>query len=981
MRQMRNMVAAFKDLKFFEGLDLEKWMEVAVGGGAQAFRGRVKRLGRKPAREAGKEATEAFLTAESYEEGLEAFKNSLRDSVKEAMLAGFQQALLWNGPLGAMMTDFFGTTAKLFKKMLKRGPTDVLLERLARETDVAMNDMAEYMKLLEDWLPKVWEMINGYIERLEEQMKTATDRWKEEVDRLNTVDQIMKVWSDAVYKITNLFRAQADTIARLDQKIYAATGEEGPAPGVAEAYLRAAGAQQFTFLTAIKDIFDPETQLKGLAQIEDTVDQFLAAAVREITAFFAPAIEEARKANELAEAVTETIHGLGLSALSPKSTEERLAEIRDQIQEQQKILLQGDPEEQLEAAKKIRDLNADLLDIGQAELDQAGPMFRSLFAEVMNNYSTLEETLKSMGSGLEELEAAQERELQLVREQAKSYYDWIKTQSMPLLAQERQFENLATTLGGFVTAQTTALGTDFINVVNALTGQEGIAPILKSELTGENGVGSQIGKSVLNLKTALLGEDGPFGPNSALGTMSNAMQTLNDPEEGPLSGVISGVSALPGLFANALADGAKAPLWQVKERLLAIKNGLWSADKATLDLILGGLNAIARGQEPPPVVDEGDTAPPAPTTSWTPTHEGLITRVRKAYKEPWHPRHEWGGFGARDWDKGLGTDAVLNLLYRAIDAKVKDLGRGDSEKTQAAAFAQFLKDMIGAQRALFPSAEMTYLQVSGMLEVIKGFFQNNAPAGVRGMNNAWVNTRDWFLKRIGSLTPLLEGGIVRRPTAALLGEKDREAVIPLNSDSIRLLTDSLAVELASALSRLQRQFSRGSDVSRVTERLLHMVRVTNQQMGGLTKNLVEQLLQATERLIVEVRKLAPEPTGAPIVLSRTSDFEFEPFASKLIFLLERVRDGQEEMIHRMAATATAAPAAAAVATALPASRESATSSNTIINLQVAEGAFTATLHNADPTVVRELPERMLEQFERSVRHGRLGAVIERRLKR
>jgi hypothetical protein len=78
----------------------------------------------------------------------------------------------------------------------------------------------------------------------------------------------------------------------------------------------------------------------------------------------------------------------------------------------------------------------------------------------------------------------------------------------------------------------------------------------------------------------------------------------------------------------------------------------------------------------------------------------------------------------------------------------------------------------------------------GVVALIKGFINTIISAFnvlIRGINKVQVNVPSWvpgvggksFGVNIPEITPLAEGGIVKRPTLALLGERGPEAVVPL----------------------------------------------------------------------------------------------------------------------------------------------------------------------------------------------------------
>ena len=748
-RQVESLADAFQELDFFRALDISAFLNVAEQGraGTEALRNR----GAKPARKAIREGLGDLFAAEEFEDGLDAFTSTLRDKMREAIVGGFQQALLRTAGLDLILTEFFGRLKRVFNKAMRFGPTDQILAEFDDLMTSAVSRTTRMIQIVTPFLADMFERINEALDRLDDQLKTAAERFEERLDRLDLARQVEEQLAGIFLGIQKTVQELVDARLRLDQKLFQTQGGEGTRPGTANDLLRAAAAQQVIFLSTIKDVFSPDRQLESLALIESTVDQFLNTAVQEITETFGPAIELARKAQSIVEAVQDQIRTLRTSRDDPRATVDKLEDVRREISEQRAIMLAGTPEEQLEAARKLQDLNQELIAIGRDELDQSGPQFRALVAEIIDNLRSVETFLGDQTGSLESLERQQEERLREVRDQAAGFYEFVKSQALPLL--EQKLTDEATKADALLMFLKEKFDVDFPAQMTALIA--GISEFISGQTD------------------TLLGVDGLFKEGSPLANLSETLSGAFDPETGVFADMRGGIEDIADLISGASESVLK------------------EIERAIRGLDLGA------GPEPGP----DDQPPGGPKGGVEGGGLGLASRAQtRAARDLF--RQEFKGLGGVN--ALLSTPDVLEAAARAFQESVQRAIIGTTDQVKARTFALF-RDFGGAiLRSLIPKFDptMTYVEVAQVSALIKQMFQDaGAPRDLP--EKTFRDAIDSFFFRLESLKPiakLAEGGIVRTATQALIGEAGPEAVLPLNQQGMSMIVEAISSVVAQSSS-------------------------------------------------------------------------------------------------------------------------------------------------------------------------------------
>jgi hypothetical protein len=306
--------------------------------------------------------------------------------------------------LSIILVDFFSRVTKTLKKIGKVGfestkGTD-LLDKLDKQTKRAVANAKEALGHLEPWMESMWEFVQEMLadfDKILEEQKSDLDRMFEKLTVKEAVNNIFSSLQDTMVNVLKASRQAVDAHLRIEQKIHDAKqkyGEEGIRPGTGKELFAVAEEQKGDieqFFADLGEMVDPQHAIKMLGVFENSVDAYLKAMIAEAEAFYGPAIAFAKKAQEISEDVADQIREIQLGPEGGLTPKEKFEKIRGDIEEQRGLLLQGTNEEQLEAARKLQELNAELLDLGREELDTSGPLFANLRDEVVGNLTQIQD--------------------------------------------------------------------------------------------------------------------------------------------------------------------------------------------------------------------------------------------------------------------------------------------------------------------------------------------------------------------------------------------------------------------------------------------------------------------------------------------------------------------------------------------------------------------------------------------------------------
>lgn len=224
------VTASFKDVRAFESLDVEEYVQFASDIGL----GRWGPKKRKRSREAVQEPVKELLQAPEFDQGWQSFIDSLEAGMMDAITSAFATALVTQGPIGDLLTDFFGNMTKTLRRVANVGwdtpKGKDLLEKMKEDADEAMKNFDRNLEILKPYMEDMWRISQeiayefaiaakditgaltalGALELDDAELETQLDRIREAFDPSEINEGIMALMQAGSDFADTLFHATRD---------------------------------------------------------------------------------------------------------------------------------------------------------------------------------------------------------------------------------------------------------------------------------------------------------------------------------------------------------------------------------------------------------------------------------------------------------------------------------------------------------------------------------------------------------------------------------------------------------------------------------------------------------------------------------------------------------------------------------------------------------------------------------------------------